>query len=113
LNKSSLCVCHFQSILRESQVKISKHLAYLRTRGMVATTREQNWIIYSLPARRTPELAKNLKCLQDCAQTDAVFKRDLKRLADLRKTCCEPRTLFGRAGRKRDAKTKDSIHLRS
>ena len=49
LTRSPLCVCHFQDILGEPQVKISKHLAYLRSRGMVATKREQNWIIYSLP----------------------------------------------------------------
>ncbi|MFZ3375826.1 MAG: metalloregulator ArsR/SmtB family transcription factor, partial [Chthoniobacterales bacterium] len=83
LTKSPLCVCHFQDILGEPQVKISKHLAYLRSRGMVETAREQNWIIYSLPKTRTPELQKNLKCLQDCVQTDAVFKGDLKRLTKL------------------------------
>jgi len=55
---------------------------------MVATTREQNWIIYSLLARRAVELQKNLKCLQDCVQTDPVFKRDLKKLAKLRQNCC-------------------------
>ena len=81
LAKSPLCVCHFQQILDEPQVKISKHLAYLRGRGMVVTDREQNWIIYSLPNRRAAELDKNLRCLQDCAQTDPVFKRDLEKLS--------------------------------
>ncbi len=95
LNQSPLCVCHIQEILDEAQVKISKHLAYLRRRGMVVTAREQNWIIYSLPARRTPELEKNLKCLQDCMQTDAILKRDLKALARLRRSCCKPPTFFG------------------
>ena len=33
LTKSPLCVCHFQDILREPQVKISKHLAYHHIRG--------------------------------------------------------------------------------
>src|SRR4029077_16724508 len=94
LTKSPLCVCHFQDILSEPQVKIYKHLAYLRSRGMVETTREQNWIIYSLPRTRRSELRKNLKCLQDCVQTDAVFKGDLKRLTKLRQTCCEPAALF-------------------
>jgi hypothetical protein len=28
-----LCVCHFQSILDEPQVKIFKHLLYLKTKG--------------------------------------------------------------------------------
>src|ERR1700757_152351 len=90
LTKSSLCVCHFQDILGEPQVKISKHLGYLRKRGMVAATRDQNWMIYSLPKRRTRELELNLKCLQDCVQSDPIFGRDLKKLAQLRKSCCEP-----------------------
>ena len=84
LAQTPLCVCHFQEILDEPQVKISKHLAYLRDRGLVVTEREQNWVIYSLPVKRARELEANLKCLQDCAQTDAVFKRDLKTLARVR-----------------------------
>src|SRR5678816_3061085 len=77
LAKSPLCVCHFQDILGEPQVKISKHLAYLRSRGMVSTEREQNWMIYSLPKAAPEELELNLKCLQDCVQSDGVFQRDL------------------------------------
>ena len=94
LTKSPLCVCHFQDILGEPQVKISKHLAYLRSRGLVTTEREQNWIIYSLPSRRPAELDRNLKCLQDCVQTDPVFKRDLRMLEQLRASCCKPGRLF-------------------
>src|SRR5947209_1802536 len=88
LTRSPLCVCHFQDILGEPQVKISKHLSYLRRKGMVATKREQNWIIYSLPERRADELERNLKCLQDCVQADAVFKRDTEKLSRLAKSCC-------------------------
>jgi ArsR family transcriptional regulator len=114
LAKSPLCVCHFQDILGEPQVKISKHLAYLRTRGMVTTEREQNWIIYSLPQSRPAELDRNLKCLQDCAQTDSVFKRDFQKLKKLRQQCCEPRRAFtARGGEKTNAKRKGSVHLRS
>lgn len=91
LTKSPLCVCEFQNILGEPQVKISKHLAYLRRGGLVNTTRQQNWIIYSLPPRRAVELDRNLKCLQECAKTDPVFKRDLKRLTKFQETCCAPR----------------------
>lgn len=89
LTKTPLCVCHFQDILNEPQVKISKHLAYLRERGIVVAEREQNWMIYSLPTKRDAELDKNLKCLQDCVQTDPVFKRDLRGLAKLRANCCD------------------------
>ena len=90
LAQTPLCVCHFQEILGEPQVKISKHLSYLKERALVVTERQQNWMIYSLPAKRASELEANLKCLQDCVQSDPVFKRDLKALAKLRSTCCEP-----------------------
>lgn len=90
LGQGPLCVCHFQEILGEPQVKISKHLGYLKKRDMVGAERQQNWMIYSLPKKPARELEANLKCLQDCAQSDAVFKRDLKALAKLRSSCCEP-----------------------
>jgi ArsR family transcriptional regulator len=114
LTRSPLCVCHFQDILGEPQVKISKHLAYLRSRGMVATRRDQNWVIYSLPERRANDLQRNLKCLQDCVQTEAVFKRDMEKLSKLAKSCCKPRSVFRRClNGKTNAKTKGSVSLRS
>jgi ArsR family transcriptional regulator len=95
LTQTPLCVCHFQDILGEPQVKISKHLAYLRSRGMVTARRDKNWMIYSLPKKRVPELGKNLKCLQDCVSgSDSVFARDLRKLARLRESCCEPAGVF-------------------
>ena len=90
-----LCVCHFQDVLGEPQVKISKHLAYLRARGMVEATREGNWMIYSLPKKPSPELENNLKCLQDSVQMDITFGRDRKKLSALKKNCCEPAAVFG------------------
>ena len=96
LTQTPLCVCHFQDALGEPQVKISKHLAYLRARGLVATKRHGNWIIYSLPAKRSTELETNLRCLQDCASADPVFRKDLQRLARLRATCCEPAGIFAK-----------------
>jgi ArsR family transcriptional regulator len=97
LARSPLCVCHFQEILNEPQVKISKHLAYMRSRGIVTATREQNWMIYSLPKQRSRDLDANLKCLQDCARSEPVFARDLHKLARLRKRCCEPASVFASA----------------
>ncbi len=89
LGQTPLCVCHFQEILGEPQVKISKHLAYLRVRHMVQTERSGNWIVYSLPKKREPELEANLKCLQDCVQSDPEFRRDLEKLSHLNSEGCE------------------------
>jgi ArsR family transcriptional regulator len=67
-------------------VKISKHLAYLRTRGLVAAARDGNWMVYALPAKRSRELQANLACLQDCVRGNPVFQRDLARLRKLAPT---------------------------
>lgn len=83
LSRGPLCVCHFQTLLDEPQVKISKHLAYLRSRGAVEAERSGNWMVYRLPKTRNLELEANLKCLQDCAGEEPVFKRDLARLQRL------------------------------
>jgi ArsR family transcriptional regulator len=83
LAQGPLCVCHFQEILRAPQVKISKHLGYLRTRGLVEVERRGNWMVYELPAKPSRELRANLACLQDCAGENPVFQRDLARLKRL------------------------------
>ncbi len=85
LTHGPLCVCHFQQILEIPQAKVSQHLAYLRKHEMVETTRKGTWIIYSLPARPTPQLEANLKCLQDCTTSDKLFRDDLARLAAVQK----------------------------
>lgn len=79
-----LCVGHFQSVLREPQVKISKHLAYLKRNGLVEAERCGNRRIYRLPGKRTPPLAANLACLQDCASQERVFRDDAARLVKAR-----------------------------
>jgi ArsR family transcriptional regulator, arsenate/arsenite/antimonite-responsive transcriptional repressor len=84
LKSGPLCVCHFQEVLKEPQVKISKHLGYLRTRGLVEARREGQWMIYSLAAKPTRELTANLACLQDCVGEEPVFQKDAERLQKLR-----------------------------
>ncbi|MEI6862368.1 MAG: metalloregulator ArsR/SmtB family transcription factor [Verrucomicrobiota bacterium] len=84
LQKGELCVCHFQEILEAPQVKISKHLAYLREHGLVESRREGAWMIYRLPVKTFPELDANLACLHDCVRENPVFLRDARRRAGLR-----------------------------
>lgn len=83
LSVSPLCVCHLQEILGKSQVTMSQHLSYLRERGLVACQIYQTWRIYSLPPSPPPELEANLKCLQDCVQTEPVLQKDRAKLQKL------------------------------
>lgn len=84
LGGGPLCVCHLQEILGEPQVKVSKHLAYLKERGLVESAREGNWMVYALPAKPSRELAANLACLQDCVVEETEFRRDAAKVAKLR-----------------------------
>jgi ArsR family transcriptional regulator len=84
LLQGPLCVCHLQEILREPQVKISKHLAYLKGHGLVEAERCANWMIYRLPEKRSAQLQSNLACLQDCVQEERVFREDAARLEKIR-----------------------------
>jgi ArsR family transcriptional regulator len=84
LIQGPLCVCHIQEILGEPQVKVSKHLGYLKTHGLVHVKREANWRIYSLVAKPTRALEANLACFQNCASEDKIFRRDSEKLRTLR-----------------------------
>ena len=83
LKQGPLCVCHFQDVLQLPQVAVSKHLAYLRRTGMVEARRHEQWMIYSLPASPSRQLDLQLRCLQDCVQTEPSFGSDLRRLKTL------------------------------
>src|SRR6266581_753483 len=48
IGDSEVCVCFFVEILKTSQPKISRHLAYLRRVGVVTARREGKWMHYRL-----------------------------------------------------------------
>ena len=88
LAQGPLCVCHFQAILKIPQVAVSKHLAYLRQRGLVTAQRHEQWMIYQLPELQPESLKLQMKCLSDCVREQPVFKQDLRRLKTVRSDCC-------------------------
>src|ERR1044072_2082724 len=48
LGDSEVCVCFLVEILKISQPKISRHLAYLRRAQIVTSRREGKWMHYRL-----------------------------------------------------------------
>ncbi len=84
LRDGPLCVCHLQAVLRAPQVKVSKHLHYLKAHRMVEVRKAGNWRVYRLSRRRSRQLETNLRCLQDCVAEDPLFRRDAALLAKLR-----------------------------
>ena len=102
LLKGPLCVCHFQAVLGEPQVKISKHLAYLRRSGLVTAKRSGNWMIYGVPDDRPVLLERNLACLRDCVADDPAFQKDLVRLKKVKRALDSdaPAGVRGRASKR-------------
>lgn len=46
--EGELCVCELMAALEESQPKVSRHLALLRTQGILSDRRQGQWVYYRL-----------------------------------------------------------------
>jgi ArsR family transcriptional regulator, arsenate/arsenite/antimonite-responsive transcriptional repressor len=82
-----ICVCHFVEILKMSQPKISRHLAYLRRAGIVSARRQGRWMHYRLRAPGDAIAAAILKGTMAHLRQLPDMERDL---AKLETTCCAP-----------------------
>lgn len=67
------------------QALVSRHLAYLRRRGLVRANRDGKLVEYSLAAIRSEELQANLEVLERFARGVEVYERDLKALGRMRR----------------------------
>jgi ArsR family transcriptional regulator, arsenate/arsenite/antimonite-responsive transcriptional repressor len=87
MNGREVCVCYFVEILRQSQPKISRHLAYLRRAGIVSARREGKWMHYSIERPADAGAAAILDATLASFSADREMQSDLSRLD---KACCEP-----------------------
>ncbi len=84
LREGSLCVCQLQEALDESQVKMSKHLGYMKKRGLLVSERIANWNYYKINPVAHPMLKANMKALGSFAAKDDELASDLKRLREVK-----------------------------
>jgi len=87
MNGREVCVCYFVEILKQSQPKISRHLAYLRNAGIVRARREGKWMHYSIERPADPAAAAILDAALESFAADREMQSDLSRLS---KACCQP-----------------------
>ncbi|MGO8759619.1 MAG: ArsR/SmtB family transcription factor [Terracidiphilus sp.] len=95
MNGREVCVCYFVGILKQSQPKVSRHLAYLRRAGVVKARREGKWMHYRIERPADPGAAAILEA------TLARLGRDREMLADrvqLDRACCRPERFVTLAG---------------
>jgi ArsR family transcriptional regulator len=82
-----VCVCYFVEILKQSQPKISRHLAYLRNAGIVSARRQGKWMHYSIERPDDAGAAAILDATLMSFRADPEMRSDL---ATLSKACCQP-----------------------
>lgn len=82
-----MCVCFFVEVLRASQPKISRHLAYLRRAGLVSARRDGKWMHYRLTEPSDPRAARVFAEVHAWLNEDAEMRRDRERLT---RVCCAP-----------------------
>lgn len=85
MGNDEVCVCFFVEVLKTNQPKISRHLAYLRRAGVVASRRDGKWIHYRLVEPPDPYAARIFREVRTGLDNDPAMQRDRARLT---KICC-------------------------
>jgi len=87
MGEQELCVCYFVEILDSPQPKISRHLAYLRSAGIVAARREGKWMHYRIVMPPHSGAAQILKQTLGWLKEEKAMQADRARLT---RACCSP-----------------------
>ncbi len=90
IRSGEICVCFFVEVLKETQPKISRHLAYLRNAGVVETRRDGKWMYYKIVE---PENAFAAQVLRDTlVWLDSQEKMQIE-YKNLVEVCCSPESI--------------------
>ncbi len=85
MNGREVCVCYFVEILKQSQPKVSRHLAYLRRAGVVRARREGKWMHYRIERPGDAGAAAILDATLESFGSDREMLADW---AQLDRACC-------------------------
>jgi len=87
MGEQEICVCYFVEVLGQPQPKISRHLAYLRSAGLVAARREGRWMHYRLVMPQHEGAAQIFRQTLAWLKEEKAMQTDRARLV---KACCAP-----------------------
>src|ERR1022692_5201204 len=80
MGEQEICVCYFVEILAQGQPKISRHLAYLRSAGIVEARREGKWMHYRIVPQADEASASILAAVLGSMDSDRQMQADLAKL---------------------------------
>ena len=87
MGEQEICVCYLVEILEQGQPKISRHLAYLRSAGIVAARRDGKWMHYRIVMPPHAGAAQILRQTLAWLTDDRAMQADRARLS---RACCSP-----------------------
>src|SRR5438128_2868147 len=85
LGDSEVCVCFLVAILKMTQPKISRHLAYLRRAQIVAARREGKWMHYRLTEPPDEHAARIFREVRAALAEHPELQQDREKLLQV---CC-------------------------
>jgi ArsR family transcriptional regulator len=86
LSHGELCVCHVERALELPQPTISRHLAVLRTAGVVSARRDGTWVYYRLAAQADVQVQTMVEGVTQTFAAQRTLRADLARI----KRSCGP-----------------------
>jgi len=89
VHSGELCVCDIEDVLKCTQTKVSRHLAYLKRVGLLDDRKKGLWMLYSLAKPKTEEQQQILECVTRLLRSNPVARKDAKMLTkNIEKGCC-------------------------
>jgi ArsR family transcriptional regulator, arsenate/arsenite/antimonite-responsive transcriptional repressor len=83
LHQESLCVCELFYGLGVAQPKVSRHLALMRTAGVLSQRRCGKWVIYRLHRQMPLWAVRILEQMAEGMHADGACRDDGRRLANM------------------------------
>jgi ArsR family transcriptional regulator len=83
LAAGEICVCHIHGALAIPQPTASRHLAYLRRTGLVATRKDGLWVHYRIAVPSDPALASVVAATIDALRSTRGISNDRRKLSGL------------------------------
>jgi ArsR family transcriptional regulator len=89
LSGGEICVCHIHECLGIPQPTASRHLAYLRKKGLVVTRKDGLWVHYQLAPLDDAVMRVLMSAVTHCLSHCDVVAKDRHRL-EAQTGCCTP-----------------------
>ncbi len=83
--EAELCVCEISQIIGSIQPKVSRHLALMRSSGVVSDERRGQWVYYSLNSSLPDWAKKIILSTFESLQKEEPYVSDRDRMRVLRK----------------------------